>query len=153
MDESDYLQPILGTDRKNPVFSVYRHSQSRQYHVYYGLELFEVVPSDHEDTRFKLMVAHLRNVGAKLGVLQKAFGVDPRTIKKWSAALKSGDAQKLIQALAGRSAGRKLTPAVELSKMASRFKSEATNVICRSVANISSRLLQRAFSNKASSLA
>ena len=113
MDEFGYLQPILGTDRKNPVFSVYQHSQSKRYHVYYGLELFEVVPCDHEGTRFKLMVAHLRNVGAKFRTLQKAFGVDPRTIKKWSDALKSGDAEKLIQALAGRNAGRKLTPAVE----------------------------------------
>ena len=79
---------------------------------YYGLELFAVAPSDREDTRFKLMVAHLSKVGVRLTALHEAFGVDPRTIKKWAAALKTGDAQKLIQALAGRGASRKLTPAV-----------------------------------------
>ncbi len=113
MESFKFLQPILGTDKKNPVFSVFEHRESKRYHVYYGLELFEVVPCDHEDTRFKLMVAHLHNVGVKLTLLQKGFGVDPRTIKKWSAALKSGDGQKLSEALAGRGARRKLTRAVE----------------------------------------
>jgi hypothetical protein len=114
MDESfNFLQSILGTGKSNPVFSVSQHTQTGQFHVYYGLELFEVVPSDREDTRFKLMVAHLSNVGVRLTALHEAFGVDPRTIKKWAGALKTGDAQKLIQALAGRGANRKLTPAVE----------------------------------------
>lgn len=63
---SDYLQPILGTDKKNPVFSVYKHSETSQLHVYYGLELFEVVPDDHDDTRFKLMIAHLYNANVKI---------------------------------------------------------------------------------------
>jgi len=113
MDESaSYLQSILGTDKRNPVFSVSKHSQTGQFHVYYGFELFEIVPSDRGDTRFKLMVAHLFNVGIKLTALHEAFGVDPRTIKKWGNALKSGDAQRLIKALAGRGGDRKLTPAV-----------------------------------------
>ncbi len=59
------------------------------------------------------MVAHLRSVGAKLSELQRAFSVDPRTINNWSNALKSGDAETLARALAGRQAGRKLTPAAE----------------------------------------
>ena len=112
IESLSYLQPILGTDKRNPVFSVSKHSQTGQFHVYYGLELFEVVPSDREDTRFKLMVAHLFNLGIKLTALHEAFGVDPRTIKKWGNALKSGDAQKLIKALAGRGGDRKLTSAV-----------------------------------------
>ena len=113
MDPFPYLQPILGTNKKNPVFSVSQHSQTKCYHVYYGMELFEVVPSNQEDTRFKLMVAHLANVGVSHSALHDAFGVDPRTINKWADALKSGDAETLTQALAGRQAGRKLTPVVE----------------------------------------
>ena len=52
MESFPHLQSILGTNKKNPVFSVSQHTESKQYHVYYGMELFEVVPSDREDTRF-----------------------------------------------------------------------------------------------------
>jgi len=109
----NYLQPILGTDKRNPVFSIQQHSQSKAFHVYYGLELFDVVPSDREDTRFKLMVAHMNNVGVSLSKLQEVFGLDPRTILNWSHALKSGSAEKLARALAGRGVNRKLTAPVE----------------------------------------
>jgi hypothetical protein len=113
MAEFDYLQCILGTDKKNRIFSVFEHNLTNDYHVYYGAELFEIVPSDREDTRFKLMVAHMANVGIALAKLQVAFKLDPRTIKKWSRALRSGDAEVLSRALAGRNASRKLTRAVE----------------------------------------
>ncbi len=107
MDNFDYLQSILGTSKRNPVFSVHRHRVTGDYHVYYGLELFEAVPCDHENPQFKLMLAHLHNIGVPLMKLQEVFGVDPQTILNWSRALKSGSADKLSQALAGRSAQRK----------------------------------------------
>ena len=113
MANFDYLQPILGTSKRNPVFSVHRHRVTGDYHVYYGLELFEAVPSDHENPQFKLMLAHLHNIGITLLKLHEVFGVDPRTILNWSRALKSGSAERLSQALAGRSAQRKLTRPVE----------------------------------------
>ena len=108
----DHLQQILGTNKKNRTFSVHKHSLTGNLHVYYGLDLFDVVPDDREDTRFKIMVAHLRNVGANLTELQKAFGVDPRAVNLWSDALKSGDADRLAKALAGQKGGRKLTPQI-----------------------------------------
>lgn len=111
--EENYLQPILGTSPKNMVFSVHQNRQTRQYHVYYGLELFDVVPNDKEDTRFKLMVAHMHIIGFTLTALQSAFAVDPRTIKKWSTALKSGSAQKLQKALTGLGSNRKLTEPIQ----------------------------------------
>ena len=111
--EENYLQPILGTSAKNTVFTVHQNRQTRQYHVYYGLELFDVVPNDKQDTRFKLMVAHMHIIGFTLTALQDAFGVDPRTIKKWSTALKSGSARKLQQALIGLGSNRKLTEPIE----------------------------------------
>ena len=113
MGNFDYLQPILGTSKRNPVFSVHRHRETGDYHVYYGLELFEAVPCDHENPQFKLMLAHLHNIGVTLMKLHEVFGIDPRTILNWSRALKSGNAEKLSQALAGRSAQRKLTRPVE----------------------------------------
>ena len=111
--EENYLQPILGTSAKNTVFSVHQNRQTQQYHVYYGLELFDVVPNDKEDTRFKLMVAHMHIIGFTLTALQNAFAVDPRTIKKWSTALKSGSAQKLQKALIGLGSNRKLTEPIQ----------------------------------------
>lgn len=109
----NYLQPILGTSGKNKVFTVYQNQESDQYHVYYGLELYDVVPNDKEDIRFKLMMAHLHIVGVTLTALHNAFGTDTRTIKKWSRALKSGDADKLQKALIGLGSNRKLTAPIE----------------------------------------
>ncbi len=39
-------QLILGTDKRNPLLSVYEREkgQGQELHVYYGLELLEVVP-------------------------------------------------------------------------------------------------------------
>jgi len=99
MANFDYLQPILGNSKRNPVFSVHRHRMTGDYHVYYGLELFEAVPCDHENPQFKLMLAHLHSIGVTLMKLQEVFGTDPRTILNWSRALKSGSAEKLSQAL------------------------------------------------------
>ena len=111
--EENYLQSILGTSAKNKVFSVHQNRQTEHYHVYYGLELFDVVPNDKEDIRFKLMVAHMHIIGFTLTALQNAFGLDPRTIKKWSTALKSGSAEKLQKAFIGLGSNRKLTEPIE----------------------------------------
>ena len=40
-DSFSGLQAILGTDKKNPMFAVYRDEQKRELHVYYGFELLE----------------------------------------------------------------------------------------------------------------
>ena len=42
------LQPVLGTDKRNPVFTVYRAepAAAASLHGYYGAELLEVVPED-----------------------------------------------------------------------------------------------------------
>ena len=52
MKDDSYLQQILGTSGKNKIFSVHQNSDTLHYHVYYGLELFDVVPDNKEDTRF-----------------------------------------------------------------------------------------------------
>jgi hypothetical protein len=45
-DSFHALQAVLGTDKKPPLFSVYRDPDKSELHVYYGLELLEVVPDD-----------------------------------------------------------------------------------------------------------
>ena len=45
-DSFHALQAVLGTDKKNPLVSVYSDPDKSELHVYYGLELLEVVPDD-----------------------------------------------------------------------------------------------------------
>jgi hypothetical protein len=111
-DSFHALQSILGTDKKNPLFSVYRDPDKSELHVYYGLELLEVVPDDKQSPRFKLMVAQLYNAGVKGVTLSEVFSVDRKVMRQWGRALKSGDPQTLVNALKGRGP-RKLTPEVK----------------------------------------
>jgi len=108
---SHALQAVLGTDKKNPLFTVYRDQSAGELHVYYGFELPEVVPDDKGSPRFKLMVAQLSNAGVKGVTLSAVFGVDRKVMRKWGRALKSGDPQKLVDAIKGRGP-RKLTPEI-----------------------------------------
>jgi len=107
------LQPILGTDKRNPVFSVCRQAgPPPSLHVYYGAELLEVVPEDRQHPAFKLLVARLYNAGVKGVELQRSFQVDRKTMQRWGRALQSGDAEQLVRAFAGRGGQRKLTPEI-----------------------------------------
>ncbi len=94
MDGFPELQEIIGTDKRNPCLSVCRDAKNRELHVYYGAELLEVVPGDRNDMRFKLMIAHLYNAGVKVIALVEAFEVDPKTMRHWGRALRSGDPKR-----------------------------------------------------------
>ena len=110
---SPLLQPVLGTDKRNPIFSVCRQGGiAPSLHVYYGAELLEVVSEDRQHPAYKLLVARLYNAGVKGLALQRHFQVDRKTMQRWGRALQSGDAEQLVQALAGRGGRRKLTPEI-----------------------------------------
>ena len=109
-------QLILGTDKRNALFTVYEWEEDdgeEQLHVYYGLELLEVVPADRNAASFKMLVGRLYNAGLSRRILQETFRVDLKTIQRWAAALRSRDGEELVRVLAGRRAGRKLTPQIE----------------------------------------
>ena len=106
-------QLILGTDKRNPVFTVYEDDSGERLLVFYGFELLEIVKNDSEDPAFKLLLARLYNSGVKLSALCESFAVDPKTLRRWGQALRQGDPAELVRVLEGRSAGRKLTLAVE----------------------------------------
>jgi len=108
------LQQILGTDKRNPSFTIAREGSGGCLHVYYGGELFEKVPDSRDDPQYKLMVARLYNAGVNALVLRTAFGVDQKTMRRWGDALKSGEAQVLMRVLAGRQAQRKLTTEISM---------------------------------------
>jgi hypothetical protein len=60
-----------------------------------------------------MLAGRLFNAGLKVQSLTEVFQVDRKTLQRWGRALQCGDAQELVRVLAGRSAGRKLTPAIE----------------------------------------
>jgi len=108
-------QLILGTDKRNPLFTVYIQEEDteEQLHVYYGLELLEVVSADRNDPSFKMLVGRLHNASVSLRVLQQTFQTDAKTIQRWGRALRSRDAQALIRVLGGRRTCRKLSPEIK----------------------------------------
>jgi hypothetical protein len=111
---SPLLQPVLGTDKRNPIFSVCRQEGTAPcLHVYYGAELLEVVPEDRQHPAYKLLVARLYNARVKGLALQRNFKVDRKTMQRWGRALQSGRGEQLIQALAGRGGRRKLTSEIQ----------------------------------------
>ena len=113
LESSEPLQLILGTDKRNPLINVYSSEEMGTLHVYYGLELMESFPDDREHPAYKLLVARLYNAGVKACVLAETFNVDRKTMKHWGDALKKGDLEQLMAALAGRHAARKLTVEIQ----------------------------------------
>lgn len=107
------LQAIIGTDKKNPVFTVYRKQDpgtgKKEVYVFYGHQVLEVIEDYPDNPELKLMLARLYNAKVKAKSLIEHFGYSYPTLKRWSDALKSGDAQRLVDALSGQGAPKKLT--------------------------------------------
>lgn len=103
------LQQILGTDKRNPCFTVFQDPEGKELLLFYGCELLEKLPADRNHAQYKLMVARLYNAGINGVRLRETFGVDAKTMRKWGRALESGDADQLAHALAGRQACRKFS--------------------------------------------
>jgi transposase len=105
-----HLQRIIGVDKKNPYFTICKDtSDPSKVHVFFGAALMEVVPLDKSNPEFKLLIARLYNAGIRAVAIKKAFGIARSTMKRWAAALKSGDPERLVRALSGAGAPRKLT--------------------------------------------
>ena len=79
----------MGTDKRNPLFTVYGDEEEGELHVYQGLALLEVVSAGRNDPNFKMLVGRLYYSGLSLAVLQRTFQVDPNTIVRWGLALGS----------------------------------------------------------------
>ncbi len=105
------LQLILPTDKRNPCFTLYRTEDERFIHVYYGLELLEVIPSDRAHFAYKMLVARLYNADVKVSALEEVFDHDHKTIRTWGLALESGDPDALQRMFFGPV--RKLTPPIK----------------------------------------
>lgn len=103
------MQAIIGTDKRNPVFTVYRDKKRGEIQVYYGIALLEVIKDKKDNPELKLLLARLYNANVKAKDLIKHFGYSYPTLKRWGEALKSGDPERLYYALQGQGAPKKLT--------------------------------------------
>lgn len=105
------IQPILfGGESIGTDLSVFLNKDESTYDAYIGVALLERVPISPEALGQKMLVGRLYNAGVKLCELSRRFGHDNRTIKKWGAALKSGDVDEMVRAFAGRGYRKKATP-------------------------------------------
>jgi hypothetical protein len=111
--ETSPLQLILPTDKRNPSFSLYLSADEEAIHVFYGLELLEVVPADREHVAYKMLVARLYNAGLRVRTLAEVFQLDPKTMRAWGRALRSHNPAQLQRMVLGPEAGRKRTAAID----------------------------------------
>ncbi len=107
------LQGIIGTDDKNPHFSVFRNLKTKKIEVYHGIVLFETITDEKNNPHLKLLIARLNNTGVKTSVLTQQFGYCYRSIERWSQALKNGTFEELVESLKGQGAPKKLSKTVE----------------------------------------
>ncbi len=107
------LQQILGTDKKNPIFSVFQDKNQKVLLIYYGAQVLETVPDDRENIAYKMLVGRLYNAGINRAALRLAFQADPKTMRKWGEGLRSEDPDDLVRALQGRQYNRKLTSDIQ----------------------------------------
>ena len=103
------LQQLLGTDKRNPCFSVYRETKDDFLHVYYGAELFERVKGDRKSCEYKLLLGRLYNANVMVSALEEAFKVNGKTLRRYGRAMVNGNADELVRVLSGRGGKRKLT--------------------------------------------
>ncbi len=106
-------QLILGVDKRNPIFTVYRDSEREELQVYFGFELMESLADVPESPACKLLLARLYNAGVKVKSLSETFNFDAKTIRRWGQSLRRGNAEELIGVLEGRANRRKRTAQVE----------------------------------------
>ena len=110
MDEN--LQSIIGTDKKNPHFTVFKNRSEKTIDVYFGSALFSIVADTPHNPNLKYLIAQLFNAGVKKKSLTEHFGYSYNAMKRWSEAINTGDAEILINALSGQGAPKKLTEEV-----------------------------------------
>lgn len=106
------LQMVIGVDKRNPLFTIFRDPQRKEILIYYGGILYEVIADKKDDPQMKIMLARLYNGGVSVTKLVEKFGYSYPTIKRWGDALKSGDKEKLFYALEGRGGRKKLNPEI-----------------------------------------
>lgn len=106
------MQTVIGIDKRNPLFTIFRDPEKKEFHVYYGGLLHEVVADKKGTPELKLLIARLYNAGVCAKKIIENFGYSYPTLKRWGDALKSGNAEELYHVLSGQGGRKKLTPEI-----------------------------------------
>ncbi len=107
------LQAIIGTDKKNPHFTVFKNLKEKTIDVYFGSALFSAVADTPNNPNLKLLIAQLFSTGIKKKSLTEHFGYSYNAMKRWSDALNTGDPEILVKALSGQGAHKKLNTEIK----------------------------------------
>ena len=108
------IQPILGTDKNDPLFYICTSDDcSAVIDVYFGLALLEKVNNDGKAIRFKMLVGRLYNARMKVSSLEKTFSLPRSTIMRWGNALHCDD-EEMVRRLSSSGAPQKIT--IEIQK-------------------------------------
>ncbi len=108
------LQMVIGIDKSNPLFTIYCDAKQAKVYIYYGAILHEVIDDKKDNLELKLVLARLYNTNVCAKSLIANFGYSYPPLRSWGEALKSGDPERLLQALSGQGAQKKLTPEIAL---------------------------------------
>ena len=90
--------------------------------MYIGVALLEQVGAAPEDVQRKMLIGRLCNAGFTFRKLCDIFHHDGRFIKKWGAAILSGDIDKIARVFCGRGGSSKFSP--ELMRYAQQLYQE-----------------------------
>ena len=105
------IQPILSPcESFKTDLSVFLNPDLNILSIYLGTALLEQIRASSQSFNFKMLLGRLRNAGVTLSALQKSFGHDNRTIKKWANAILLDNVDDLEDMLKGRDHKRKVTP-------------------------------------------
>ncbi len=106
------LQPLLmGDSTVATDLSLFLSEDGSNILAFLGVALLERIRSSPQQLQYKMLIGRMVNAGHRLSDLRRQFGHDPRTMKRWAAALQSDDPEFIVRVFAGRSRGRKMTPA------------------------------------------
>ncbi|MBT7165238.1 MAG: hypothetical protein HN904_20835, partial [Victivallales bacterium] len=113
------VQPVLcGGNGKATDLQLVLSESSGSVSVFLGTALLERLRCSPEALQYKMLVGRLVNAGWRLTELRAVFGHDPRTMKRWAAALLSEDVEFVVRAFGGRGAHGKVS--VALARYAKR---------------------------------
>jgi len=108
---SNTLQPVLaGGEGIASDIAIFLSQSETTYDVYIGVALLERVGGNPNDVQRKMLIGRLCNAGFSQRRLCDTFHHDARTIKKWAAALLSGDIDEMARVFCGRGGPGKVSP-------------------------------------------
>jgi hypothetical protein len=122
------VQPVLcGGNGKATDLQLVVSVSSGSVSVFLGTALLERLRCTPEALQYRMLVGRLANAGWRLSELQEVFGHDPRTVKRWAAALLSEDVEFIVQAFGGRGAHGKVS--VALARYGKRRYGELRGIV------------------------